>query len=170
MGKTFSCDYCLNDVLMKSKQFQLETDDTDAYRDDLRIWKTCGAFENRPPPLILETYLDTKDLTSSQSLVVFDDKGKRYDVQEALNLPNSSNDVSNRKRITEVILERWRIELKDGPSEQAGDFGAILPTIYKKSIVFFRSLYATTKFVPAWRCARSLAKSGPANSLIRLNC
>lgn len=64
-------------------------------------------------------------------------------------------------------MERWKIELKDGPNEQTHDFGAILPTIYKKSIVFFRSLYATTKFVPAWRLARSLAKT---NAPMRVKC
>jgi len=120
----------------------------------------------------VETYIDTTDLTNSQSLVILDDKGKRWDVLEALNNSSGSNDVPNRnrKRRTEVVLERWRIELKDGPSEQNNDFGSILPTIYKKSIVFFRSLYATTKFVPAWKFVRSVARSGSANGLLRVNC
>jgi autophagy-related protein 13 len=101
-----------------------------------------------------------------------DDQGKRWDVLEALNNSSGSNGGSNRnrKRRTEVVLERWRIELKDGPSEQNNDFGSILPTIYKKSIVFFRSLYTTTKLVPAWRFVRSVARSGSANGLLRVNC
>jgi autophagy-related protein 13 len=120
----------------------------------------------------VETYIDTTDLTNSQSLVILDDKGKRWDVLESLNSSTGSNEGSTRirKRRPEVILERWRIELKDGPSEQNNDFGSMLPTIYKKSIVFFRSLYATTKFVPAWRFVRSVARSGSANGLLRVNC
>jgi autophagy-related protein 13 len=138
----------------------------------LRLWKTCDSFENRPPALILETYLDTSDLTSNQSLVIVDDNGKRWDVAEALNSSTGSNDSNNRHRKprTEVVLERWKIELKDDPNELTSDFGAILPNIYKKSIVFFRSLYATTKFVPAWRFVRNLAKSGAAGGLLRVNC
>jgi autophagy-related protein 13 len=67
-------------------------------------------------------------------------------------------------------LERWRIELKDSPGERTYDFGSSLPTVYKKCIVFFRSLYATTKFVPTWRFVKNLAKSGSANSSLRVNC
>ncbi|KAI9736548.1 MAG: autophagy protein 13 [Claussenomyces sp. TS43310] len=155
-----------------NKWFQLETDDTDAFRDDLRAWKTCGGFENRPPPLIVETYLDTMDLTSDQSLVIMDDTGKRWDVAEALNGSGGSNesDADHRKSRTEIVLERWRIELKDGPDDRIHDFGAILPSVYKKCIVFFRSLYATTKFVPAWRLVRTLAKSGQTNGPLRAKC
>ena len=153
-------------------QFQIETDDSNAFRDDLNLWKTCGGIQNRPPPLILEVYLDTSDLTSSQTLVIVDDQGKRWDVLEALNNSSGSTDGSSRprKRNSEVILERWRIELKDPPGQQAYDFGGTLPTVYKKCIVFFRSLYATAKFVPAWRFVKSLAKSGSANSLLKVNC
>jgi autophagy-related protein 13 len=138
----------------------------------LSLWKTCGGFQNRPPPLILETYLDTSNLTSSQSLVIVDDQGKRWDVLEALNNSSGSNEGGSRlrKRNNEVILERWRIELKDGPGERTYDFGSTLPTVYKKCIVFFRSLYSTAKFVPAWKFVKGLAKSGSANSLLRVKC
>ena len=67
-------------------------------------------------------------------------------------------------------MERWRIELKDSPGERTYDFGSSLPTVYKKCIVFFRSLYATTKFVPTWKFVKNLAKSGSANSSLRVNC
>lgn len=101
-----------------------------------------------------------------------DDQGKRWDVLEALNNSSGSSDGGSRprKRNSEVILERWRIELKDPPGQQPYDFGGTLPTVYKKCIVFFRSLYATAKFVPAWRFVKSLAKSGSANSLLKVNC
>ena len=101
-----------------------------------------------------------------------DDQGKRWDVLEALNNSSGSSDGGSRprKRNSEVILERWRIELKDPPGQQAYDFSGTLPTVYKKCIVFFRSLYATAKFVPAWRFVKSLAKSGSANGLLKVNC
>ncbi|KAG4416495.1 autophagy protein 13 [Cadophora malorum] len=147
-----------------NKWFQIETDDTSAFKDDLSLWKTCGGYQNRPVPLIIETFIDTSNLTTSQSLVIVDDQGKRWDVLEALNRSSGSRENS------EVILERWKIELKDSPGERTHDFGSTLPTVYKKCIVFFRSLYATTKFVPAWRFVKTLAKSGSANSSLRVSC
>ncbi|KAI9645141.1 autophagy protein 13 [Ciborinia camelliae] len=148
-----------------NKWFQIETDDTDAYREDLNKWRMCGGFQNRPPPLIIETYLDTSHLSSSQRLVIVDDLGKRWDALDALS--NSSGSSDGR---SEVILERWRIELRDIPGEQPYDFGSTLPTVYKKCIVFFRSLYSTAKLVPAWRFKKNLGKNGsPTNALI-INC
>lgn len=101
-----------------------------------------------------------------------DDQGKRWDVLEALNKSSGSSDGESRhrKRNSEVVLERWRIELKDNMGDRAYDFGSTLPTIYKKCIVFFRSLYATAKFVPAWRFVKGLAKNGSANASLRVSC
>ena len=135
------------------------------------MWRTCGAFQNRPPPLIIETYIDTTSLTNSQSLVIVDDQGKRWDVIEALNGSTGSSDgTRSRKRNHEVVLERWRIELKDGPGERPNDFASTLPTVYKKCIVFFRSLYSTAKFVPTWRFVKSLAKSSSSGSSLKVKC
>lgn len=67
---------------------------------------------------------------------------------------------STSRRNAEVILERWRIELKTTGAAPADDFGPILPTIYKKAIVFFRSLFVTTRLLPAWK----FASQGPAKS------
>lgn len=154
-----------------NKWFQLETDDIDGFRDELRTWKTCGSFENRPPPLIIETYLDASRLSPSQSLVIVDDNGKRWDVVEALNNSESSSDDSSprmRKRNTEVILERWRIELRTPTNESNEDFGATLPTIYKRSIVFFRSLFVATRFMPAWKFSQqAMTKSSHPSLEVR---
>lgn len=54
--------------------------------------------------------------------------------------------------------------------EQTADFGATLPTLYKKCIVFFRSLYATAKFVPAWRVVKGFSKNGSPNGLLKVDC
>lgn len=54
----------------------------------------------------------------------------------------------------DIILERWRIELGDASNKLPTDLGAILPTVYKKSIVLFRSLFAYSKILPAWKFAK----------------
>ncbi|KAF4811778.1 Autophagy-related protein 13 [Colletotrichum siamense] len=150
-----------------NKWFQIETEEFDDFKDELRIWRNCGGFENTPPPLIIETYLDTSRLTPSQSLVIVDENGKRSDVMEALNSSDSSDDgrPTPAKRNTEVILERWRIELKTIPTNDIDDFGPTLPTIYKKSIVFFRSLYAAARILPVWKFSQHSLGKGVHPSL-----
>ncbi|KAJ9165618.1 Autophagy-related protein 13, partial [Coniochaeta hoffmannii] len=138
-----------------NKWFQIETDDIDDFRDELKIWKNSGSYENRPPPMIIETYLDASRLSNSQSLVIVDDTGKRWDVLEALNASESSSGGSSpsrlQRRSNEVILERWRVELKCIPTDEPDDFAPSLPTIYKRAIVFFRSLYTTVHILPMWK-------------------
>ncbi|KAK3349120.1 autophagy-related protein 13-domain-containing protein [Lasiosphaeria hispida] len=148
----------------RSKWFQIETDDTDDFKRELQVYKTSGSFDRRPPPMIIETYLDASRLSSSQSLVVVDEYGKRWDVLEALNASETSSDESpkrrQQKRNTEVVLERWRIELKCIPTGDREEFGPNLPTIYKKSIVFFRSLFVATRIMPCWKYSQQALAKG----------
>ncbi len=110
--------------------------------------------------MIIETYLDASRLSNSQSLVIVDDNGKRWDVLEALNSSESSSDGSSRpRRNTEIVLERWKVELRCIPGNQPDDFAPILPTIYKRAIVFFRSLFTATRAMPTWKyCQQTMAK------------
>ncbi|KAK4032378.1 autophagy-related protein 13, partial [Parachaetomium inaequale] len=144
--------------------FSIDTDDIEDFRDELRVYKLSGSFENRPPPLIIETYIDASGLTSSQSLVAVDDNGKRWDVMEALNSSETSDDSPRRrhaqKRNTEVILERWRLELKCLPDVVRDEFGPTLPTVYKRSIVFFRSLFVTTRMMPCCKYSQQALAKG----------
>jgi hypothetical protein len=106
--------------------------------------------------MVIEVYLDTADLKDTQTLVMVDDDGKRWDVLEQLNASASSDGSYTQgqpRKTTEVIVERWKVELKVASSIPSEDFGPTLPTIYKKAIVFFRSLFVTTRLLPAWRFA-----------------
>ncbi|KAH8601384.1 autophagy-related protein 13-domain-containing protein [Bisporella sp. PMI_857] len=156
-----------------NKWFQIETDDIVDFKEELEIWRTCGAgIQNRPPPLIIETYLDASVLTGTQSLVLVDDDGKRWDVLDALNSQSSAssdNSTRSRKRNNEVVLERWKIELRDTPDEPPYDLASSLPTVYKKCIIFFRSLCTTSKFLPARKLMKAL-KSGATDTSLRLSC
>ncbi|KAK3682419.1 autophagy-related protein 13-domain-containing protein [Podospora appendiculata] len=148
-----------------NKWFQIETEDIDDFREELRVYKTSGSFENRPPPMIIETYLDASRLSSNQSLVIVDGHGKRWDALEALNSSETSSDEAPRrqqqqKRNTEVILERWRVELRCLPTDNLEEFGPNLPTIYKRSIVFFRSLFVTTRLMPSWKYSQQALAKG----------
>lgn len=149
-----------------NKWFSLETDEIEEFRNEFRTWKTCSAFENRFPPMIIETYLDASQLSPSQCLVVVDDNGKRWDVLEALNSSETSDDSPTmRRRNTEVILERWRLELKPMSTGDIEDFGSILPTIYKKSIIFFRSLFVASRVIPAYKFSQQSMTKKPQPAL-----
>ncbi|KAF4978601.1 hypothetical protein FZEAL_5050 [Fusarium zealandicum] len=150
-----------NGARKPNKWFQIDTEEIEDFRDELKIWKNCGSLDNRPPPMVIEVYLDSSRLKESQSLVIVDENGKRWDVMEQLNSSGSSTDSSSgaSRRNSEVIIERWRVELKYA-GVTPNDFGPILPTIYKKAIIFFRSLFTTTRLLPAWK----FALQGPAKN------
>ncbi|KAI0139035.1 autophagy-related protein 13-domain-containing protein [Hypoxylon sp. NC0597] len=155
-----------------SRWFQLNTVDIDDFRDEFRVWKQCGGFENRPPPLIIETYLDASRLKRGQSLVILDENGKRWDVLEALNSSDQSSDSSTGRQgepITRLVLERWRVELKGKPPDQLDDFGPLLPTVYKKAIILMRSIYTTTGLLPAWKLARN-SKTKNTHPALTVRC
>lgn len=104
--------------------------------------------------MVIEVYLDASSLKESQSLITVDEDGKRWDVMEQLQSSRSSTDGTSPNtfgRNTEVVLERWTVELIRSNLSPTDDFGPILPTIYKKAIVFFRSLFITTRLLPAWK-------------------
>lgn len=59
----------------------------------------------------------------------------------------------------EVILERWTVQLGEHAAKLPADLTNILPLVYKKSIVLFRSLFTYSKFLPAWKFSRGVGKN-----------
>ena len=114
--------------------------------------------------MMIEIFIDTGELTNTQSLAIVDDNGKRWDVEEALRNAFESTDRGNRYTPKEVILERWHIELGRTTKDFPKDLGTILPRIYKNSIVMFRSLYTYSKILPTWKLGRRLAKPRSSHS------
>ncbi|KAI4199610.1 MAG: hypothetical protein LQ350_004485 [Teloschistes chrysophthalmus] len=143
-----------------NKWFNLELDETEITRDDLRLWKTSNATTNRPPAMILEIFIDTQDLTNNQSLAIIDDQGRRWDVEEALTSSlGASGDGQRGPSKPEVVIERWQIQLGEPSKESSKDLSIILPRVYKNSIVLFRALLAFAKLLPTWNLAKKTFKS-----------
>ncbi len=144
-----------------NRWFNLDINETDEYKEDIKRWKTCDVEYNRPPPLVIEVFLSTDSLHQGQRLVIVDEDGKRWDVINTLSSARSGSRVSQRRPpdVQEVTLERWTIELGDSSSPIPPDLAMLLPMVYKKSIVFFRSLYTYSNFLPAWKLSRKLGKS-----------
>ena len=146
-------------------------DETDVLQDALQEWKRPDLSENRPPPLVIEVYVDTSHLRENQALVMVDDTGKRWDVSDALagsadSSPRPQN-KSGRKHY-EVMLERWTIELGDPAGYSAAELNDQLPNVYKKGVVLFRSLYTFLRFLPAWRLHRRLGRQPGKHQALRL--
>jgi autophagy-related protein 13 len=99
--------------------------------------------------------------------VIIDDDGKRWDVADAMS-PSPDAPVrppNSNGRSSQVVLERWRIELKDSDS---ADREESLPNVYKKAVVLFRSLFSYTRLVPAWEYYKRTAKRSTNQSSLRL--
>ena len=120
--------------------------------------------------MVIEIYIDTKELTSGQSLVIVDDHGKRWDVEDSLRQSIYTNSRGGQQApSTRVVLERWRIQLSKPTKPMPKDLGTLLPRIYKNSIVLFRSLYTYAKLLPAWKLKR-LSKPRAAHAVPTLKC
>lgn len=142
-----------------NRWFNLDIDETDDYKDEIKRWKLCEVEHNRPPPLVIEVFLSTESLHQGQRLVIVDEDGKRWDVMNTLSSARSGSRAQRRMPDTnEVVLERWTIQLGESTSPIPSDLATALPSVYKKSIVFFRSLYTYSNFLPAWKLSRKIGK------------
>ncbi|KAL8904275.1 MAG: hypothetical protein Q9207_003371 [Kuettlingeria erythrocarpa] len=157
------------DMKRVNKWFNTELDETEVTREDLRIWKQSNATTNRPPVMLIEIYLDMEDLTNNQSLAILDDQGKRWDVEEALaSYPGASGTGKRGQSKSEVVLERWQIQLGEPSKELSKDLPVILPRVYKNSIVLFRALLTFAKLLPAWSLAKKPSKSRSTSQIPKL--
>ncbi|KAK0277096.1 autophagy protein 13 [Friedmanniomyces endolithicus] len=149
----------------QDRWFNVVLDDTDALLDELQEWKRSDLSSDRPPPLVIEVYVDTANLSQNQALVIADESGKRWDVADALaGSAHSSPRPTNKPggKFCEVVLERWTVEVGDSDEESATGRTEQLPNVYKKGVVLFRSLYTFLRFLPTWKLYRRLGRH-PAN-------
>lgn len=116
----------------------------------------------------MEVYVDTGHLASNQALIFTDDVGKRWDVADAMptSAESSPRVTKTGARYCEVVLERWTIELGDPGGYSSAELNDMLPNVYKKGVVLFRSLYTYLRFLPTWRLYKRLGRqSGNSQSL-----
>lgn len=113
--------------------------------------------------MIVELYIDTQDLSNNQSLVIIDEQGRRRDVEEALNKsPSSSAGGSGQSPRSEVVIERWVVQLGQPPVDIPQDLSTNNARIYKNTVVLLRSLYSFSRLLPAWKIGKSPPKTSSA--------
>lgn len=124
------------------KWFNLETPDSDLFRDHLRVYKAVSAAP-APPPLELQVLLSVPDLTTNQVLVHLAHDSSRSRV-----------DPTPRH----IVLENWLLNFVP---ETCGDSDAdsVAPsTIYKHGIPLFRSIYSLLRILPSWKLYKKLRR------------
>ncbi|KAK8210631.1 autophagy-related protein 13 [Phyllosticta capitalensis] len=156
--------------IRQSKWFSLVLDETDVYNEDLREWTSSDLINAAPPPMCIEIFLDLKDLADGEALAVVDEQGKLWDVAEALTTatPLTSRPSSRSGRPTQVILERWAVEVTDNQKMDPETVRATLPNVYKNAIALFRSLCTFTRLVPAWKYYKHVARNPMAQPSLPL--
>ena len=119
--------------------------------------------------MIVELYIDTQDLTNTQSLVILDEQGRQWDVEEALNKSTSSSaGGSSQSSRPEIVIERWTVQLGQSPRDIPQDLSTNHPRIYKNAVVLFRSLYSVSRLLPAWKMSKRPPKTGSASKLPKI--
>ncbi|ORX62067.1 hypothetical protein DM01DRAFT_1369979 [Hesseltinella vesiculosa] len=136
-----------------NKWFNIATEDSEAVREEVKYWRGLAihADQEAPPPMIIDVFLDTSKIHTSQALMVLDDNLRRNRVD----LGSSSTDAIQR-----IMLETWVLNLTHPLPEYAVD----LPSLYKRSIVFFRSLHSLVRLLPGHHLFRHVVKQ-PATDL-----
>lgn len=124
------------------KWFNLETPDSDLFRDHLRVYKAVSVAP-APPPLELQVLLSVPDLTTNQVLVHLAHDSSRSRV-----------DPTPRH----IVLENWLLNFIPEVCRDS-DADVVAPsTIYKHGIPLFRSIYSLLRILPSWKLYKKLRR------------
>lgn len=113
--------------------------------------------------MVVETFLDLRDLGPQHTLILTDSSGKPWEVTKGT------------KR-SEVVLERWIVEFIPAEGKNPGadwDDSAKESqptTIYKQVVILMRSLYTYSRLLPAWNLRRKLSRSKLTISPLKVGC
>ncbi|SCU97546.1 LAME_0F20032g1_1 [Lachancea meyersii CBS 8951] len=121
--------------------FNIETLGNAELEREMGPWTSFDG--SRPvPPLVIETYLDLTHLSASQSIILRDQDGNPWNVCKGT-------------KKSEIMLERWLIQLESNPDAANATRGAGLEPytdiqeIYRQLILLFRYLYTLVGLLPA---------------------
>lgn len=137
-----------------SQWFQLLMNESEELNDKIEEWRYADVTAERPRPLVIEIYLDVGELTRNQTLAVVDERGRKWDVCEALQNPKASSATRGRERDMQIVLERWTIYLDHPPADTSIEATELMANVYKKASITMHSLLAYSNLLPAFKFAR----------------
>ncbi|KAF8576025.1 hypothetical protein K439DRAFT_1362540 [Ramaria rubella] len=135
------------------KWFNLETPDTDQFRDHLRLYRTLSSSSSSLPPFELQVLLSVPELATNQVLVLSDATATRARVD-----PTPSH----------VLLESWVVVFNPGRTYDDDRPDIALSSVYKQSISVFRSMFTLLRVLPAWRLFRKLRRPESSSLAIQV--
>lgn len=112
-------------------------------RAEIKQWRS-QAESYGLPPLIIETYLDLRQVLGREMVMLEDDNGNSWTV------------VDSGHKKQEVVVERWLIEFDRNLALSLTVDE--LPLIYKQAIVLLRVLFGITRLLPAHKLKKHVAK------------
>ena len=129
-------------------QFNLEIEETDIFRDELKLWRSASshlASLGSLPTMLVDVILDTSELSANQAVVLHDATGRRtrVDIKSHTSSPPTSRNI---------VLERWSLSLLPAPPAEPPE----LPGLYKQGIVTFRALYSLLRTLPSYPLSKKL--------------
>ena len=98
-------------------------------------------------------------------MIILDEQSKKWEVQLPSNASYPKSATNRQLGSKGLILERWTIQLGPRPNYLPADLNNVLPLVYKKAIVLFRSLFTYSAFLPAWNFSKKLAKTSSRSNL-----
>lgn len=115
----------------------------DWIKDEMKLWKSFSDVLQLHP-MIIETYLDLRQLDLRETVALEDDTGNSWTV------------AKGGLKKQEVVVERWLIEFdRSACSDAASDE---LPLIYKQAIVLLRVIYGYARLLPAYKLRKILCQ------------
>jgi hypothetical protein len=93
----------------RNKWFNLELEDYEVLREELKFWKGQLSIQ-QTPPLIVEIFLDISQIPTNQSLVLTDPtSGRRQRISTESLTSTDHNGTTFRKE--RILLETWQLTL-----------------------------------------------------------
>lgn len=124
----------------------------DWIKDEMKLWKSFSDI-SQLHPMIIETYLDLRQLDPRETVALEDDTGNSWTV------------AKGGLKKQEVVVERWLIEFDRSVCSAAGSDE--LPLIYKQAIVLLRVIYGYARLLPAYKLRKILClQSGKGLTLM----
>jgi autophagy-related protein 13 len=121
-------------------QFNLETPESDLFKDNLRLYRSIS-ISNAAPVFALQVLLSVPELNNNQVLVYLAPDSSRVRIEPTPKY---------------ILLESWNLVFAQGSSDSLPDVAP--STIYKHGIPLFRSLYTLLRILPAWKLYRRLKR------------
>ncbi|KAL4079882.1 autophagy-related protein 13-domain-containing protein [Scleroderma yunnanense] len=138
------------------KWFNLETPDSDLFRDPLRIYRTISSSAPPPPPFELQVLLSIPEISSNQVLVYLAPDSSRLRIDPTPQHIVLESWLLHFAPSTPTARSPYRNDDHDDNDEHPGDVAP--STIYKHGIPLFRSIYSLLRILPSWKLFKRLRR------------